>query len=262
MQKLEKSYTSHILKIGLASAAITLMSAYSAAAATLNNITFTKLEGITGGKPAGTAVYYADLSNIDFDISSITIADSNAGGGTTGAFSGFDLDAIKLSRELVTNAASVNGISSLGVFDFTSNGTVLTPGTQRDPVNSVDPAKAPDLFGSTGGIVNNSVARLESFDANSTSALQVNSANPTTAFGFVSLGDGGKISFNLTSAISASGNPLYLYIGEVGDNGEVVNGQIVVSDQPVQVPEPTGIAALSIVGIYIAARCGQKKKIA
>jgi hypothetical protein len=237
------------------------MSAYSAAAATLN-ITFQKLEGLTGGNPAGTAVYYADLSKVNFDINSITIADSNNGGGTTGAFSGFDLDAIKLSRELVNNAAAVNGISGLNVFDFTSNGTVLTPGTQRDPVNPGEPAKSLDLFGSTGGIVNTSVATLNRFDGNSTSALQVDSANPSTAFGFISLGDGGKISFNLISALSNSGNPLYLYIGEVGDNGEVVNGQITVSDEPVQVPEPTAVAALSIFGVYIFARRNQKKNIA
>ncbi|MEC4819748.1 MAG: PEP-CTERM sorting domain-containing protein [Scytonema sp. PMC 1069.18] len=261
MQKLEKSYISNFLKIGFASTAITLMSAYSAVAATLN-ITFQKLEGLTGGNPAGTAVYYADLSNVDFDINSITIGDSNRGGGTTGAFSGFDLDAIKLSRELVNNATSVNGISGLSVFDFSSNGTALTPGTQRDPVNPGDPAKAVDMFGSTDGIVNNLVATLGSFDGNSTSALQVDSANPSTAFGFVSLGDGGKISFNLTSALSNSSNPLYLYIGEVGDNGEVVNGQIMVSDKPVPVPEPTSIAALSVLGIYIAVRRNQKKKIA
>lgn len=259
MQKFSLSYTVNLLQLGLAAASVTLMSAYSATAATLN-ITFQKLPGVTGGNPAGTAVYYANLSNIDFDISSITITDSNTTvGGTTGAFSGFDLDAIKLSSVLVNNATAVNGLSDLDAFNFTSTGTVFSPGTQRSPVNPTDGAIAADLFGSTSGNINNAVATVQSFDANSTSALKVNSANPTTAFGFVSLGDGGRVSFNLTNTISTGSRPLYLYIGEVGDNGEVVNGQITISDQPVQVPESASLAALSLVGIYFAAKRGCKK---
>ncbi|GAB1539891.1 hypothetical protein NUACC21_25590 [Scytonema sp. NUACC21] len=241
------------------------MSAYSATAATfsLDRDKFVKLPGVTGGNPQGTAVYYVEISDFDSDISSITIADSNSQqGGTTGRFSGFDLDAIKLSNVLVNNAASANTTPGLNVFDFSSAGVVLTPGTQRSPVAPPDATIAPDLFGSSNGAIDNSVATLQSFDANSTSALVTDSANPTTAFGFISLGDGGRISFNLTNAVSTSSGPLYLYIGEVGDNGEVVSGQITISDRPVQVPEPTSIAALSLIGACFAIGLSHKKKVA
>ncbi|MUG94815.1 PEP-CTERM sorting domain-containing protein [Scytonema sp. UIC 10036] len=250
----------NFFKISFAATAISLMSAHSATAATFNLDKFIKLPGLTGGNPKGTAVYYAEISNLPSDIKSITIADSdNKQGGTTGRFSGFDLDAIKISNILLNDAANINSISSLNVFDFTSTGVALTPGTQRDPVTTVDAVVGTDLFGAVNGAVDNSVATLQSFDANSTSALVQNSANPSTAFGFISLGDGGKISFNLKDAISSNSSPLYLYIGEVGDNGEVVNGEITLSDKPVQVPEPTGVAAFSLLGLCFAIGQGKKR---
>ena len=80
------------------------------------------------------------------------------------------------------------------------------------------------------------VATLASFDGNSTTSTTF----PPVADGFVSLGDTGKVGFNLTSPVSPN-NSLFLYIGEVGDNGEVAAGQIIVSDQPMNVPEPLTI---------------------
>ncbi len=253
----------NFFKIGFAATAISLMSAHSATAATFNLDKFIKLPGLTGGNPKGTAVYYAEISNLPSDIKSITIADSDSKqGGTTGRFSGFDLDAIKISNVLVNNAANVNSVAGLNVFNFTSTGVVLTPGTQRSPVTSVDAVVGADLFGAANSNIDNAVATLQSFDANATSALVIDSANPSTAFGFASLGDGGTISFNLKGAISADSSPLYLYLGEVGDNGEVVNGQIALSDKPVQVPEPSGVAAISLLGLCFAIRQGKKNKVA
>jgi PEP-CTERM motif len=193
--------------------------------------TFTKLTGLTGGVPADTAVYRADLSGLGLtSIESITIQDNSGGlGGSPGQFSGFDLDAIKLASSSVATAPQAAALVNLGGFNFSPAGTLFTPGTQRPPP---DPA----LFGTMGGNVNNAVATLGSFDANSTTG--------PTAFGFVSMGDNGILTFNLTSPISTSG--LFLYIGEVGDNGEVAAGAISVSDQPVtRVPEP---ALLVLVG--------------
>jgi hypothetical protein len=192
----------------------------SANAATVN-LTSTPLTGVTGGSPAGTGVYRADLSSLGFDLASITIADSGSGvGGSPGRFSGFDLDAIKLSRTSVNTAAAVNGLLALNVFDFVS-GTVFSPGTQRNPVS-------PKLFGTNaaGNAVDNTVATLAAFDADSSVALPD---------GFISLGDNGKISFNLTSLV-ASSSPLYLYFGEVGNNGERASGSIIVSDGIVPTP--------------------------
>lgn len=194
-----------------------------AAYATSATITFTKLSGLTGGSPAGTAVYRADLSGLGLvTIESLSIQDSDSGsGGSPGKFSGFDLDAIKLANSSVGDASLVDGLAGLAMFNFSPGGTLFFPGTQRPPI---DPG---ELFGVAGGNIDNAVATLEAFDANS--------ATDITAFGFVSFGDGGKVAFNLTGPVSTTN--LFLYIGEVGDNGEVASGTISVSDSPV-VPAP------------------------
>lgn len=184
-------------------------------------LTFTKLPGNAGIPPFPTGVYYADLSSIGVDINSITIADSGSGvGGAGGKLSGFDLDAIKFSNILATSATEVNALVGLDVFDFSPGRTFFTPGNQRPSVN---PPVQRDLFGTINGNVNNAVATLDSFDADGSIA---------TFSGAVSLGDGGKIGFNLKSTIP-QGNPLYLYIGESADNGEVAAGNISVSNRPI-----------------------------
>jgi len=121
----------------------------------------------------------------------------------------------------------------LAVFDFSPAGTLFTPGAQRAPVD-------PKLFGTDpgGSTVDNAVATLGLFDANSTTAIP-------GAFGFVSMGDGGVLSFNLTGPVSTSG--LFLYVGEVGDNGEVAAGNIFVSDRAVSdVPEPSSLVLFGL----------------
>ncbi|NJN87352.1 MAG: PEP-CTERM sorting domain-containing protein [Leptolyngbyaceae cyanobacterium SL_7_1] len=233
------SQRSAVLAIGFVTSGV-ILSSTKTIAATLN-IDFIKLTGITGGSPAGTAVYRADLSNLEFDLNSLLIQDnSSALGGSPGAFSGFDLDGIKLSSVLVNNATEVNAIPGLGGFDFLS-GTVFAPGSQRPPADPV-------LFGTTGSSIDNAIATLGSFDANSSTGAD--------AFGFVSLGDNGSVGFNLLSPIAPT-EALYVYIGEVGDNGEVAAGQITVSDAPIDptpVPEPTSLVGLLLTGLAVARR--------
>lgn len=208
------------------------MSGGSAVAA----VTFTKLTGVTGGSPAGTGVYRADLTGIlSSTLASITISDNSGGlGGSAGQFSGFDLDSIKLSYTSVGDASLVAGAVGLNVFDFVG-GTVFTPGAQRAPAD-------PKLFGTgpAGNTVDNAAATLGAFDAVNSTLLP---------FGFLSMGDNGVISFNLTSAVDVTG--LYLYIGEVGDNGEVAAGSITVSDQPVP-SVPDGGSTLALLGMAVA----------
>jgi len=201
----------------------------SAAAAANIPVTLTLLPGVTGGSPAGTGVLVADLSSVGVgQIASVTIRDNSGGlGGSPGQFSGFDLDAVVLSTTLIANASQVGTLTRAGAFDFATS--VFAPGTQRPPV---DPA----LFGTSGGHVDNAVATLDAFDGNSTTAIP-------GANGFVSLGDGGILSENLVTPIT-TGGPLFLYIGEVGNNGEVAASAVTVSNQAV-VPEPASLLTLS-----------------
>lgn len=193
-------------------------------------ITFTLLPGVTGGSPAGTGVYVADLTGIPLAVlSSVTIRDNSGGlGGSPGMFSGFDLDAIVLSTVSISDASGVGSLTRAGLFDFA--GSIFTPGSQRPPT---DPA----LFGTSGGEVDNSVATLDAFDGNSTTAIP-------GADGFVSLGDNGALALNLTAPV-ATGGPLFLYIGEVGNNGEVAASTISVSSETVQTPEPVSATLLA-----------------
>jgi len=170
---------------------------------------FTPLSGLAGTDNATTTVYRADLSTLTApSVTSITIDDNSfALDGDTGQLSGLDLDAIKISTNLATTASQVDTLPSLNVLNFSSAGVSLTPGAQRAPAD-------PDLFGTIGDNVDNTVATLSRFDADFGSAPD----------GFVSLGEGGSITFNFTSAVSTAST--YVYIGEVEDLGEVTAANI------------------------------------
>lgn len=222
----------------LSAASLLLTGALAAPAALAIPVTLAQLSGLTGDNPAGTAVFRANLSPIGGIIQSITIADDSGGlGGSPGQFSGFDLDAIKISQTFCTTAACAASASSLSLFNFGA-GTIFTAGSQAAPAD-------PKLFGTgpTGLTVNNAVATLGAFDGDSTTV---------GADGFLSLGFNGLISFNLTGALNLDvGGPYYLYFGEVGNNGEVAASSITVDRNPVRVPEPSTLSllALGLLGI-------------
>lgn len=77
-------------------------------------------------------------------------------------------------------------LSQLAVFDFNAAAMRLTPGPQRPPV-------APNLQGTTNGLIDASVATLSAFDYNGS-----NNA------GFVTLGDGGSIGFDLSAPVATN----------------------------------------------------------
>ncbi len=198
-------------------------------------VTLTALTGTTGGVPANTTVFKADLSGLGaFSIAALQISDSGSGiGGAPSEFSGYDLDGIKLSYTDCATAACAAAAAGVNVFDFNVGGTFFSAGAMRPPA-------APKLFGTNaaGTNVDDSVARLGLFDGNATTG------DPD---GFLSLGDGGVIAFNLTSALAASG--LFLYIGEVGGNGETASGDIQVFSSAVPEPAALGLLGLGLLGI-------------
>jgi hypothetical protein len=214
----------------------------SARVASAELLTFTKLTGVTGGTPTATAVYRADLSTLSLAaISEITVTDISGGsGGFTGQLSGFDLDRIFLSTSSVATAPLAQALVGLPGFDFTPAGTLFSPGTQRAPVEA-------KLFGTgpAGNTVDNAVATLDALDGNSTIVI-------AAAFGFVSMGDGGVLTFKLTAPITTAGK--FLYVGEVGDNGELL------ASISVNLPEPSSIL-LAIVGIVGLAACARRSRL-
>ncbi|MBD2251537.1 PEP-CTERM sorting domain-containing protein [Nostoc parmelioides] len=261
MKRLSILPSVHLCVLSLSFVAINLLLSQSAKAASFD-LSFTSLAGTINVNPlnkASTGVYRADLSRVGFDITAIKLSDIiGIATGSPGKFSGFDLDAVKISDRLITNAEDVKTLPGLDVFNFTPQQTIFSPGTKRDPGNSIYAHyfAGNDLFGSKDGEVDNSIATLGSFDANA--------ITDNTARGFLSLGEGGEILFRLTQRISTA-SPLYLYIGEVGNNGEQVRGQVTAIgtiSSTTTVPEPASLGALSLIGLYLTRRIRKKKKIA
>jgi Ca2+-binding RTX toxin-like protein len=183
---------------------------------TETNLKFTKLPGVINS----SGVFVADVSNLGFDLKSLIFADSGSKiGGSPGKYSGFDLDAIRFSNQLITNAADINLAIPINVFDFSPIGTILTPGTQRPISGSVDFSP---LIGTINGYINNGIATLSDFDTTATKDK------------FVSMGDNGSIGFNFNNPVPTDVQPLYLYVGEVDSSGETPNGLISVSNREIK----------------------------
>ena len=130
------------------------------------------------------------------------------------------------------------------MFDFVTQ-TFFTAGT-LDPVPPGDPLEGPCLAGTSGGgcSLDNSIATLGAFDAAFLSA---------PGSGFLSMGRGGNIIFNLTALVSLV-DPVYLYVGEAGNNGETLRGLADISDIPRVIPVPAavwlfGTALVGFIGI-------------
>lgn len=141
-------------------------------------------------------------------IRSITVEDDNIISGGTGAASGFDLDSIKISTSLISDPSQVALLPELSAFTFSDSNVLFQPGFLQ-LWQLGDPAvwNSSQLSGTNGSRVNFSTATLGSLDGSNGSG-----------FGSVSIGEGGRISFNLNSPIAPNG--LYLYIADVGGGND------------------------------------------
>ncbi|MBU2991588.1 choice-of-anchor L domain-containing protein [Octadecabacter sp. 1_MG-2023] len=179
------------------------------------------------GRYNTSSIFRADLSFVGTVLNSITIADDGDGlGGGLGVFSGLELDALILSRQLVTAEDLANGIDlndptqfeRLDVFDYASAFSQFTPGSIRSG-GGITPV---DTQGTENGIIDLSIARLGEFDYGGTND------------GSFTMGDGGVVGFDLTTSVDTDG-PLYLYVAEGGATEELT-ASITASDSRLAAP--------------------------
>ncbi|MEM9707888.1 MAG: hypothetical protein AAF871_03795 [Pseudomonadota bacterium] len=182
--------------------------------------------GVETSAAEETALFRTDLAALALSsIAEIRLNDSNRRvGGADGAFSGFDVDAIFLDRD--------GDAGTLGDQIF-ARSFAFDGGTLRDTGNAF-------LRSRTAGPLNGSSAS-DAIDLGFATLDTIDAVFFET--GSLSLGDGGSLTaFFDDVAVGAS---LFLFVGEVGDNGETINGLIEVA--PSSAPEPaTEIEALDI----------------
>jgi hypothetical protein len=178
------------------------------------------------------------------------MTDDSGNAGSPGVWSGFDLDSIKLSTTFCATAACAAGAAGLDVFDFLAD-VIFSAGTMDATGNAQ--LQGACLFGTSGGgcDFDDAIATLGAFDG----FFNGNNVQAGSG-GFLSIGRGGEISFNLTDIVDLTGDPIYLYVGETGNNGEMIAGMVTVSDKQVSVPEPgtLGLLGLGLLGLGMARR--------
>ena len=177
----------------------------------------------------GSTIYRADLSNLGVDLNSLRLGDNSAGfGGSGGSASGFDIDAVALSRTRLDSVGALTDLNDpatlprLDVFDFNAARVAYSPGTQRPETSSAFP-NASDSQGAINGLPDFAYATLDKFDF------------ATAGRGYVSLGDGGSLGFDLNATVPAGG-PLYLYVAEAGNNGEKLTSGFTASVNRLNTP--------------------------
>ncbi len=177
------------------------------------------------GVAAGTStrIFRANLSGLGFDINSLRLGDSGTGfGGSPGRASGFDIDAVALSRTRIdsfSGFAEFNAMSKLNVFSFDVAHSEFNAGSLRPPTEDED------LISTINGLPNFGRATLDVLD----------SAGAISSPGYLSIGDGGSLGLNLTDTVSTE-EPLYLYVAEVGANGETITSGFTASAGRLEAP--------------------------
>lgn len=188
--------------------------------------TFTTVE-VNTSPAQSTTVLRADLAGLGLSqVSYITINDSNSGtGGSAGAYSGFDVDALFLDLDGDYNTQGDQIYAS--AFAFTAG--AIRAGS----------APASNTAGALNGSIDNSTVDEAFATLNSVDASYFGP-------GSISLGDGGSLTAFFDPAIAINSS-LFVITGEVGTQvGESITGLIEVSDTPSSVPEPASLALLGL----------------
>ncbi len=204
--------------------------------------TFTD-EGIDNtGTSTYTRMYRADLTGLGLEaISEVVIKDSNSGvGGSTGIYSGFDLDAIFLD----VDGSLATTTDRIVVDSFAFSAGTTRPGSYPPP----SPSGGPTNGSSSATTVDEEWASLGDIDG-----IYFGS-------GSLTLGDGGSLTSSFNQKITI-GSSLFLFAGEVsGSAGESLTGLVEVSDTPTSplspVPLPAGLPLMltGLAGFGLLAR--------
>ncbi|MBK1657032.1 choice-of-anchor L domain-containing protein [Paracraurococcus ruber] len=188
------------------------------------NRPFTLVGDITTANAQAARLFKADLSSLGFDLNSLILKDQSAGsGGANGIASGFDLDAVFLSRVNLASVADLGSLPRLDAFAFDAANVRFIPGTQRPTSGPGDFINARDLLGALNGLPVFAQATLDAIDGRNPLAV-----DGSGGFGALTLGDGGSIGFDLKAALPGDG-PLYLYAVEFGGAGEQLSAGITAS---------------------------------
>lgn len=162
-----------------------------------------------------TAIYELDLSRIsERVISSVTVLDDRIISGGTSSDSGFDLDFFFVSdfRLSGTGVANVLATGSYTPVINYSGGVAFTPGFQQAGNRTFENTNGTGTLSgtTTGNLYAPSQATLNALDGS------VDGSN----LGYLSLGEGGNVTFQLSQAIGTVGR--YVYLGDVGGGNDDV----------------------------------------